>query len=220
MATPQITLYTCITNKRDKPKHIEYRDEIRYVLFSDIPEITAEGWEVLPLHWTHTDPVRTARFHKHNPFTIFPDIEYSIWLDATHWPYSSLMSLVGPDFSLMKHLSRNLVIDEMKACSKYQMDDIKLMESQQIHYTSKGFQDDQGLFSTTCLVRRNTALMREFAEFWWNEICTWSRRDQLSLPYCLWRFGIKPEIIAGVCRKGFSPYFRMISHYVPQVSLL
>lgn len=214
MATPQVTLYSCIVNQRDAPKIIEYRDDIRYIMFTDDPNLVAPGWEVRPIVWTHTDPVRTSRYHKHHPFNLFPESEYTIWLDATHWPYQSLMSLIGGnDFKLMRHVLRDTVEEETTVCSEFGLDSSHLMRSQFENYKSEGFRDDKGLYSTTCLIRKNTKKSREFAELWWHEISNGSKRDQLSFPYCLWKTGMECDIIPGFCRISYSPFFRMLSHY-------
>lgn len=220
MAAPQIVLYSCIVNKRDLPKVIEYKDDIHYVLFTDDPHIKADGWEIKPIVEKFKDPVRTSRFHKHNPFLLFPKCEYTIWLDATHWPYNSLFPLLKGEISMMKHFSRTTVAQEVKACIEAKMDDSEVMKNQYQNYVNNGFNDDKGLYSTTCIVRKNTENVIEFSKLWWNEICKWSRRDQLSLPYCLWKSKIEIDLIEGFCRSGFSPYFKMISHYKKTRKLL
>lgn len=220
MASSQIVLYSCIVNKRDRPKIIEYRDDISYVLFTDDLGIKADGWDVRPILKKYDDPVRTSRFHKHNPFLLFPDAEYTVWLDATHWPHSSIMPILNGEMSMMRHFVRSTVKEELQACSDAKMDSVKTMTHQFRSYVEDGFKDDQGLYSTTCVVRKNTERVKEFSEFWWREICKWSRRDQLSLPYCLWKFPIDVSTIDGFCRTAPSPYFKMISHYKKTKKLL
>lgn len=219
VAQKDVVLYTCIVNKRDRPKIIETKDDFDYVLFSD-ENLHAPSWYVRPLCWSHDDPVRTARYHKHNPFDIFPDYQYAIWLDATHWPYQSLMPLLREhDISVMKHVQRSTIKDEAMACAAEQMDDPNLMAEQLKFYQANGFEDNLGLYSTSCLISRNTPDSIEFHKLWWSEICKWSRRDQLSFPYCLWKHPINLGIIPGYCRLAKNDYFRMISHYQKTISL-
>jgi len=214
MATQKkIILYTCIVNNRDRPKKIEYRDDFEYVMFTDKKEINAPGWDVRPLVWEHTnDPVRTSRYHKHNPFVLFPKAEYTIWLDATHWAIKSLKPLLtNSDLLVMKHFSRNSIKEEIKACVN--MDSLKTMNEQYQKYLREGYNDNLGMYSTTCLIRKNSKKINEFQELWWNQICNFSKRDQLSFPYCLWKIQIKLGIIPGFCRDKESSFFKMISHY-------
>lgn len=220
MASSKVVLYSCIVNRRDRPKVIEFRDDIQYVLFSD-EEIIAPGWDVRPIVWVNDDPVRTSRYHKHHPFVLFPDAEYTIWLDATHYPYTSILGLLTDnDITLMKHFSRTTVKEEVKACVN--MDSPEVMQRQYHDYLKEGFLDDMGLYSTTCLVRKNTERTKSFQRMWWENICKYSRRDQLSFPYCLWKAkeNISCGVLPGFCREKSSPFFKMISHYKKFVRIL
>lgn len=214
-----VVLYTCVVNNRDRPKIIEYKDDFEYILFSD-KNYKDTDWNVMPLVWSHVDPVRTARFHKHNPFKIFPHAEYVIWLDATHWPYKSLKILLKDfDISCMKHVLRNNITEEAEVCLKNQMDKEELIRGQLEFYKKSGFLDNMGLFSTSCVISKNTINSQKFHNLWWDEICSWSKRDQISLPYCLWKLPIKFEVIPGFCRLGPNDFFKMISHYKTNIHL-
>jgi hypothetical protein len=46
---------------------------------------------------------------------------------------------------------------------------------------------------------------------WWNEISLNSKRDQISLPYVLWRHGVKP-LTPGFNYSRNNPYFRVRKH--------
>jgi hypothetical protein len=208
-----LVFYSCLVNHRDSIKRIEYREtDARYVVFSN-QNMYAPGWEVRPLVWTSPDATRTARYHKHHPFELFPECEVAVWLDMTHWAYQSIIPLLksGEDLLLMKHQERSLVAEEVEACAG--LDVTSVMKSQYDSYKCDGFKDDVGLYSTSCMIRRNTECGKKLSSMWWAEIEKWSKRDQLSLPYCLWKLQITPGIIPGVDRGGFSPYFKFISHY-------
>ena len=214
MASHKVVLYSCIINNRDLPKIIEHRDDFEYVLFTDNPKLTAPGWEIRPLIWKDKDPTRTARYHKHNPFKIFPEAEYTIWLDATHWAIDTLVPfLTNTDLMVMKHFSRNSIKEEVKACSDANMDSSEIMNKQYEYYLSDGFEDVWGMYSTTCLIRKNSIELNNFQELWWDQICNFSKRDQLSFPYCLWKTNLKYDIIPGFCRIKPGSLFKMISHY-------
>lgn len=214
MATSEIVLYSCIINGRDKLKPIEVDDGFRYVVFSDTTNLDGTGWEIRRPVWTSPDPWRTARFHKHHPFVLFPRAEYAIWLDMTHWPYQSLQPLLTEaDISLHRHTDRDTMAAEAEVCARANLDTPYLLRSQAAYYLRDGFPDKEGLFVTSCLVMRNTQTCRTLSEMWWEEICHWSKRDQVSLPYCLWRLGMRPTLIPGVERGGYSPYFKFVSHY-------
>ena len=211
--TQEIVLYSCVINHRDDPKPIDIHDGFRHVLFSDDPNIVATGWEVRPPVWTSPDPVRTSRYHKHHPFDLFPKAEYAIWLDMTHWQYESIRPLLtDKHLTMHRHHQRSTAKDEADKCASYNFDKPDILKSQVTHYINEGFPDNVGLYITSCLIMRNTLDYIKFSEMWWEEICRWSKRDQVSLPYCIWRTGITLGVIPGVDRNGHSPYFRIKSH--------
>lgn len=216
MASQKIVFYSCLVNKRDDIKPIWFQDGFEHVLFTDNTEIVPTlGWDIRPLVWTSPDPTRTSRYHKHHPFDLFPDASYAIWLDMTHWQYASLKPLLSnQNLVLHRHQLRNTARAEAIECASINFDEPNVLLSQIKYYTKEGFPDNIGLYATSCLIMRNTYEYRKLSEMWWEEICRWSKRDQVSLPYCLWKLGITPGIIPGVDRGGFSPYFKFKSHYI------
>lgn len=210
----EIVLYSCIVNGRDEPKPCLVDDGFQRVLFTDNLRLCAPSWEIRPLEWKCQDPVRTCRYHKHHPFDLFPYAKYAIWLDMTHWPYRSLKPLLTDSvLSVHRHNERSTIKAESKRCAELQLDDPVLLQTQAMYYFKEGFQDNYGLYSTSCLVMNNCPIYRQLSEIWWDEVCKWSKRDQVSLPYCLWRLGIVPDIIPGEDRNGKNDYFKFKSHY-------
>lgn len=210
----KIVLYSCIINNRDELKQIEFDDGFKKVLFTDNLNLKSRGWEVRPPVWESEDPTRTSRYHKHHPFNLFPNFDYAIWLDMTHWPYKSLKSLLTNNFmSLYKHPKRNTIKEEANICAGLKFDEPFLIQSQIKHYEEEGFNDDFGLYVTSCLIMKNTSEYRSLSSLWWEQISRWSKRDQISLPYCLWKLGLRPNVIPGVERNGFNPYFKFKSHH-------
>lgn len=211
----EVVLYSCVFNKRDPIRPIEFNDGFKYILFTDDLTIPSQGWELRSPVWTSSDPVRTSRFHKHHAFELFPDAPYVIWLDMTHWAYASLRPLLTEhDLVLHKHQFRNTARAEATECANINFDTPEVLLTQVAYYAKEGFRDNVGLYASSCMIMRNTDACRQLSELWWEEICHWSRRDQVSLPYCLWRLGLQPGIIPGVDRRGFSPYFKFKSHYI------
>lgn len=210
-----IIFYSCLVNNRDNIKPIWKGDGFTHVLFTDNINISPSlDWEIRPLVWTSADPVRTSRYHKHHPFDFFPEATYAIWLDMTHWQYASLKPLLTHNHLMLhKHGVRKKVKEEVFSLISLNFDTPEILNSQMNYYYKEGFLDNIGLYATSCLIMRNTYEYRKLSEMWWEEICKWSKRDQVSLPYCLWRLGIEPGIISGKDRLGFSPYFKFKSHY-------
>jgi len=213
-ASKKVVVYSCITGKLDNIKKIAFRnDGFDYVMFADLP--SHSDWDVKPVNHLQNDRI-TARWYKHNPRILFPEYDYTIWMDGTHWPYSDLTSLIDllaeNDFAVSRHFCRNSTKEEAEICSELNLDEPEKIKKQISFYQKDGFQDDLGLFETCYLVRKNTPSMHKLEKLWWEQIETFSVRDQISLPYCLWKLNYNFSIIPGVCRKGSNPFFKMLSH--------
>jgi hypothetical protein len=94
------------------------------------------------------------------------------------------------------HRHRNCIYKELEACIRLKKDDPQIMQKQINSYRSAGMPEHYGLIEANLLVRdhHNPACI-EIMERWWQEITRHSCRDQLSLPFVLWKMGISvPEI--------------------------
>ena len=48
-----------------------------------------------------------------------------------------------------------------------------------------------GLFEMSTFIKKNTPIIKTFDLLWWEHICKFSSRDQISLPFVLWKLGDK-----------------------------
>jgi O-antigen biosynthesis protein len=222
-------LYTCITGGRDSvPQVPPFFDRLLdFVLYVDPAEVDPgtdiRPWTTRPLLWQHpTDPVRTARWHKHHPMDCFPHRTNSIWLDATHWPTTDISwfpdwFLQGVDIACFPHFARSCLVEEMDEIIRVNTDDPETVRSQMRRYEDEGFFNspaDRFLFDTTVVVRRHNPPIRRLSDLWWGEIERGSRRDQLSFTYCLWKLEMRCEtIVPGHSRHPIQPHRRKGSPY-------
>lgn len=219
--------YTCIVRGHDPYRPLPVASPgWRHVLFTDdVPTARrrADGWEVRPLAHTLRCPVRTARWHKHHPFELFPAAPVSVWIDASHWPKGDLNLLLndGADLTLFRHPTRTTVFDEALEVIRLAKDDPKVVARTVSRYRKDGFPDDCGLYNTTLLLRHARPRLVQFQPRWWDELVRGSRRDQISLPYCLWRY---PRVAPQFCvipwdNRRENPYldFDLVHHGVPQL---
>jgi hypothetical protein len=226
-------LYTCITAMRDPIPRPVPNDRLDHVLYIDpadldLTMIDVRPWTIRPLVWQHpTDPVRTARWHKHNPLECFPDHEYSIWMDASHRPVTDISwfpdwFLHDADIACFPHFARISIEQEAEEVIKHGADDEDTVRAQLARYRKAGFTSefDTELYETGVLVRRHNRQIDHFSREWWREIVQGSRRDQLSFTYCLWRRRMRCVPLApGYAnplpppgRNQSNPYFAARSH--------
>lgn len=196
----RIVVYTCITGNYDKPLEPVYQpDNIDYVIITDSEIDPASKWRKLDINTVEVvkkfDNTRKARYAKTHPHVFFPEYEYSIWVDSNFVVVGNLskfIKCVGKvPFASNWHPERNSIYREVVACKLKGKDNGDILERQINHYLEEGFPDDFGLIETNMVVRKHMdERCIRLMEDWWGEMTKWSKRDQLSLPYVIWKNGL------------------------------
>jgi hypothetical protein len=210
---PSIVVYTVIFGGYDAVSELpkEYvRDDIKAILFTDDPELESETWDVVfrePL--IKEDMSRSSKELKLRPHLLFPDNEYSLYIDGNAVlqvdPCIMLKWLKDHNIALYRHDGHGLNADrsitrikkdlyhEAIHCAAIRKDDALKIAKQAWHYLREGHPPGWGLWSAGVLVRRhNHPQIIELGEMWWEHVRYKSRRDQISLPFCLWKLGVEP----------------------------
>ncbi|PKN53582.1 MAG: hypothetical protein CVU55_00210 [Deltaproteobacteria bacterium HGW-Deltaproteobacteria-13] len=192
-------IYTCITGNYDQLNNHSYiHPHWDYVCFTD--DLSAKNsnnssWEIRPLAFNNMDNVRNNRWHKLHPHILFPEYERSIYVDAninfiSDGLFADIDAAVRESrkISLAPHFSRKCIYDELDACLKFEKDDPDVMKEQIDLIKKDGFPENYGLFEGNIIYREHhdqdvIKIMRDW--WWWIE--NYSRRDQLSFTYVLWK---------------------------------
>lgn len=221
---PTIVVYTSITGGKDALKERQETEGLRFYAFLD--EVTESAtWRVYPALNLFHDPRRNARMHKVLCHQFFPKADYTVWIDGTIEVTADIRPLVLKmmekcEIATFKHPERNCLYEEAEACKSNNLDAGPVIENQVERYRSQGFPRNAGLFESNVLIRKNSPKVRAFNELWWSEICRFSRRDQLSLPYALSKARLPMGIIPGNAqymphlnpKRNGSRYFRWYKH--------
>lgn len=142
------------------------------------------------------DPTRNARMVKVLSHLFIND-EWSLWTDGTIALKKSPEEILEKykdrgDIVTFKHRVRNCAYDEGVAVLAGRRDtNREIVEEQMAYYRSEGYPEQNGQFETGCFLRHHTPEVKRFNEFWWAQICRFSKRDQLSVNYAAWKLGIK-----------------------------
>ena len=194
-------VYTALYGNKDVLKEpLAISEGFDYVCFTDDKELKSNVWECRYTPPEHTDPVRSAKIFKAKPHEYFPDHEVSLWVDANFLIKSDLNlfleitnNLEGANMSLFQHdQGRNCIYDEAEIIIHDKKDDPEIVNSQMEKYKSENYPKNYGLTANSILLRRhNSDDITELSDLWWEEIDNYSRRDQLSFCYCLWKKSVK-----------------------------
>lgn len=150
--------------------------------------------------------------------------QYSLWVDGSIQVEKNPWGIVDAclrhvDLATFKHPRRACAYDEVEALiGMNHKDNFKdhehVLREQAARYQRAGMPRHHGLCATGVLLRRHTPAIGRLGEMWAAEIVAGSIRDQVSLPYCLWRLGVPWAPIGTTNRFGNygRPYFRWYAH--------
>ena len=215
-----------------------YGDKVIYTtLFGDTdilkqPEKAQPGWDLVCLTnqrdltfgaWTpvfidrlHRDPRRTARLFKILPWVVFPEVEQSLFLDASIRITGSVDEFVErycseADLSCFAHLARRCCYAEAQACIKQGKDDPVVIDAQMDAYRRKGYPADAGLIASGAILRRHGAAdVRRLMTRWASEVERYSARDQLSFNFAAWATGTSYNAVP--LDIFDNPFFQVVPH--------
>lgn len=198
-----IVIYTAIFGRYDRlreplfPK--ELLEEADLVCFTDNKLLKSKNFGIKRVKRRFEDPTLENRFYKLQPHKVFKEeYDYNIYVDAHYLiTAKSVKQLLSEHLSndtllaLLKHPERDCIYEEFKACHFYNMDKPEKFTAQEKFYREGGFPEKYGLNLGGLQFRKSDKRMEELLDFWWNEVNTRSKRDQLSFNYSIWTLDFK-----------------------------
>ena len=192
-----IVIYTSITGKYDKLyEPDELMEGCDYICFSnDVSAPKSSVWEIRPIPYENSDKTRLARYIKTNPHEVLKEYQYSLWIDGNvviknNFVYLRVHELIekGVQVSIPKHPLRDCTYDEADICIRIGKGKKSVIQRQMEKLQNEGFPKNSGLFESNIVFRRHKDRdVIKLDNEWWKEIQNYSKRDQLSLRYVLWR---------------------------------
>lgn len=200
----KIIIYTAITGNYDnliQHKHISM--DFDYVCFTD-QEIKNPGiWKIDKLKNIDIDDTRKARYHKIFPNKILSKYDYSIWIDANidvldDSLEKSILNLIKENalIGVVPHFERNCIYQEGKACIDIEKESSEIVLQQMAFLKKENYPKNNGLYETNILFRKhNEKLIFDTMDDWWQMVKKFSKRDQLSFNYVLWKNNLVPNML-------------------------
>ena len=206
-----LTVLSSITNKYDSISEKQIFT-CPYVMFSDLE---SENWKVKPPFKLFEDSNRNAKIPKVLSHKFSG--EYSLWIDGNIEILVDPTTLVekyldGFDICFFNHPLRHCAYSELDLLKNGGYDSGELMDRQMSYYAKENYPRENGLQAGSVILRRHTPQVVAFNNMWWSEITTGSRRDQLSLDYCLWKTGLKPNHFPGYHQAQYGGSDLFVSH--------
>lgn len=206
---PKIVVYTSILGGYDELKEPLLKlDNIDYVAFLEEKVDYETQWNIKRIPENikkFENNTLINRYIKFHPSEIFKDdiYDYAIYIDGNIKVISDLTSMtysINKDIgiSLHRHQFRDCIYNEIEACRLLKKGNYKFLKEQVEKYKKEGFPNNYGMLEGTIIV---SDLKSEKAinllNDWWEEFKnSESLRDQIALPYVLWKNNIKIEEVA------------------------
>ncbi len=195
---------------------------IECILFSDSPA-SIRGWKTLPIDRSVAKSSSLInRWYKIFPHKVFPDADISIYIDGNIRILSDLDILIdefinsNAALGVFSHMERTTIFEEAEACralGKFDENDKKAINNQLKVYTKFGFPKTQLLTDNGIIFRRHGhPKLAEAMELWWTHLNQFTKRDQISLPFVVWKYDLPVKVWNWSFRAGGNAYFLPYKH--------
>jgi hypothetical protein len=196
----KVVVYSCIVGGYDELNDpLLYDDSLDYFIVSDKNNEKNRIWKYknIPNEARQLSGGYINRFCKLNPYFLFPNYDYSIYIDGNIEIVSDISSLcsIARDskigIAMHLHDQRDCVYNESFICKLYNRGVPKAIDRQMERYRHEKFPEHFGMVEASIvIVDLNNENAKKIMQDWWNEFLnSGSGRDQLSIPYVLWKNG-------------------------------
>lgn len=216
-------VYTCVTGGYDtlQPVHC-HPSNVDYIAYTDNTNIESKGWFVKPLPEMVekiAGDLDRNRYLKMHP-SIVGDYDYAIYVDGVVEIFSDVTNMINvlhPEYGVAIHMhpNKDCTYNEVEWCKQNHRGNAENMDRMIKEYGSEGLPVHYGLLECSVILSNlHNEKGIKILDEWWNEHIKWGTgRDQMTLPYVLWKNGI---IVAEIGTLGndvkANPKFRFHAH--------
>ena len=218
----RIAVYTCIFGNYDnilEPYFIP--DNCDFYIFTDQKVEPNSAWKKVELveSVSKMTNVDKNRYIKMLPHIFFKEYKYSIYVDGNVQILTDLTEYINKinsttGIGIHKHHLRDCVYEELSAITKMNKRNKIMAKKYMKKLEAEHMPKNYGLLQCNVIAREhNNELCRNIMESWWDEFKDNIKRDQVSLPYVLYKNKINIDEIGTLGNNVYSnPSFRVISH--------
>lgn len=205
----KVAIYTAITGNYDKVlEPLFIPQNCRYILFTDNQNIKSDKWEIRPIPEKVKkikNNILINRYIKMHPKEFLEEFDYSIYIDGNVKTVSDLTTMIGEindktGLAIHRHYLRNCIYEESKVCALLRKGNVKNLKEQVKKYKQEGLPNNYGLLECGIIISDlKNPKSEEILNKWWEEfIQSKSNRDQIALPYVIWKNGNSIEDVGNL----------------------
>lgn len=184
----KVLVYTVNLGAYDSPERPGVVDKgFDYLCITDSKK-PVPGWDSLTVE-LGDDILRQSRDIKINIHKYVDGYDVYVYIDGNGRILRSILEYMKRYYKggilFQTHYARNCTYQEANKVISLGFDTKETVAAQMYKYQRSGLPRNNGLYENGFLIRDNSA--NEFCERWYDEILAGSYRDQLSLPYCIFK---------------------------------
>ena len=218
----KLVVYTALFGEYDDL--IEPKDNFPgcdFVCFTDQKNLSSKIWNIQYIESKNKSAILLNRHYKMMPHIHFKEYQYSMYIDGNVRLLSSPLPLVDKYLSTHKiaspaHEHRSCIYREAEECIRRGKASKFDVESQMNFYRGDGFPQNYGLREMNVILREhNDGDVVGVMEEWWKQFNCWSKRDQLSFFYAVWKNSITIGELSETTRNVNKYFFLEVHKCLP-----
>ena len=198
----KMCVYTCITGNYDNIIELTNKEsQFDYICFTNNKNLKSKTWNIKYIE-EDLDNLTLARKVKILGYKYLNEYELLIWIDGSISmlkPVSEFLrdccDLKKYDMVGFKHKFRDCIYDEINECVRMNKESIENAKKIEKFLLNNKYPKHNGLIESGILVRKNNDSVNHLMDLWFDMINDYSKRDQLSFNYCLWKNEIKIDLL-------------------------
>jgi hypothetical protein len=223
----KICFYTTLYGGFDTlPPILTHLDNVDFICFSD-RDYANSDWKIIVVPPEFEDDNLNAKRFKILPHKYLRSYDASVFVDANTYLYGNLEELVNfylhnSDFAMFKHPDRDDLYKEVAAIIGHRRHSPEALVTQIKEYFNLGLPSNSGLVEGSFIWRKhNNEVINKFMEEWWSHILKYSKRDQLSLGFLMWKNNLRPRVLPdSIGNSRTNIYFKKFGHQKDQQLIL
>jgi hypothetical protein len=190
--------------------------DVDFILFTDNLSLKSDVWKII-----FVSPLLQAnmmnRYFKLHPHEFLKEYESSLYVDSNiillESPFELFSKYLGSNnFAAPRHNLRSCIYEEAISVVEKKKANHKDVHQQMDFYLERQFPRRFGLLELNVIFRNhNHPAVKELMMMWWQQINTYTQRDQLSFLYCCWSLNFKPLTMFESTRFK-NKYFYIVTH--------